>query len=225
MDTIKYINELKSLSNKKSLEGMKRYGAGGKKSLGVSMPDIRRIGKEIGKNHQLAIGLWQSGIHEARILASIVAEPEKVTKRLMQEWVEDFDSWDVCDQVCGNLFDRTPYYYEMALKWSEDDREFVKRAAFAIMAWAAVHNKENNNDHFIEFLKIIKRESTDDRNYVRKAVNWALRQIGKSRNKKLYILAMNTAEEIYKIDNKTAKWVANDAIREFKKEYIINRFN
>jgi 3-methyladenine DNA glycosylase AlkD len=218
------IDNLRLLSSPKSRAGMKRYAAGGANTLGVSMPNIRRLGKEIGRDHDLALGLWNSDIHEARILASIVAEPEKVTKDLMQEWVEGFDSWDVCDQVCGNLFDRTPHYYEMALKWAKDDREFVKRAAFAVMAWAAVHDKEAGNKQFIDFFEVIKRESTDNRNYVRKAVNWSLRQIGKSRNKSLYELAIKKAKEIYKINSKTAKWIAGDAIRELNKEYIKKRF-
>lgn len=224
MNKKQIVSTLKKISNPETKAGMDRYAAGGNNTLGVSMPDIRRLGKKIGKEHNLAKKMWETGIHEARILASLLADPNKTTKDLMQKWVNDFDSWDLCDQVCGNLFDRTPYYYEMALKWSKDDREFVKRAAFAVMAWAAVHDKESSNKRFKDFMEVIIRESIDDRNYVKKAVNWSLRQIGKSRNKKLYILAIETSEKIAKINNRTAKWIAGDAIRELNKEYIKKRF-
>jgi 3-methyladenine DNA glycosylase AlkD len=142
----------------------------------------------------------------------------------MEKWVKAFNSWDVCDNACGHLFDKTKYSYKKAKEWPRRDEEFVKRAGFALMAWLAVHDKKSDDERFEEFLTIIKRESTDERNYVRKAVNWALRNIGK-RNLTLNGKAIKTAEEIKKIDNRTARWNANNAIRELTSEKIQERLN
>jgi 3-methyladenine DNA glycosylase AlkD len=179
----------------------------------VSIPDLRKMAKGIGKNHILAKKIWDSGIHEARILAGMIDLPERVTEKQMKHWVKDFNSWDVCDQVCSNLFDKTKFAYPKAIKWSKRNEEFIKRAGFVLMATLAVHDKEADNQKFIRFLPIIKREATDERNFVKKAVNWALRQIGK-RNSALNKIAIQTAKEIQKIDSKSARWIASDAIRE-----------
>jgi 3-methyladenine DNA glycosylase AlkD len=213
------IIKLKSHSNPKNVEGMARFGINPKNTLGVSIPIIRKMGKEIGKNHELAQQLWKSGIHEARILAGLIDDSKLVDEEQMEKWVKDFDSWDVCDQVCMNLFDKTPFAYKKAMEWSSRKEEFVKRAAFALVASLSVHDKKAKDEDFLKFLPIIKRESTDERNFVRKAVNWALRQIGK-RNNKLQKAAIKTAKEILKIESKSAKWIASDAIRELESKKI-----
>ncbi len=207
------IKKLESLGSAKNREGMARFGINTETACGVPIPALRKLAKQIGKNHELAIELWQTKIHEAQILASLLAEPEKLTEKQMEEWIKDFNSWDVCDQVCMNLFDKTPIAYKKAGEWSARYDEFEKRAGFALMAALAAHDKSAPDKNFIKFLPIITRKSGDDRNFVKKSVNWALRQIGK-RNLLLNKLAVKTAEEIKKIDSKTAKWVAQDALRE-----------
>lgn len=209
------IKQLKSHSNPKNVEGMAKFGINPRNTLGIPIPVLRKIGKEIGKNHLLAQQLWSSGIHEARLLAGFVDEPTLVTGRQMDSWVKDFDSWDVCDQVCSNLFDRTPFAYKKAFEWSKRKEEFVKRAGFVLMACLAVHDKKADDKKLIKFLPVIKRESADERNFVRKAVNWALRQIGK-RNKNLRKEAIKTANEIINLDSKSARWIASDALRELE---------
>lgn len=209
------VRELKSLSNPKAVEGMARFGINPQNTYGVSIPNLRKIAKKTGKNHKLAQQLWRTGIHEAKILAGMIDDPAVVTEKQMNKWVKDFDSWDVCDQVCLNLFDKTKFAYQKAFEWSKCEREFIKRAGFVLMAVLAVHDKETSDREFIKFFPAIKREATDNRNYVKKAVNWALRQIGK-RSEYLRKEAMKVAEEIKKIDSKSAKWIANDATRELK---------
>jgi 3-methyladenine DNA glycosylase AlkD len=209
------IRRLKKLANAKNVAGMVRFGINSDKMLGISMPAIRSIGKEIGKDHKFALRLWRSGYHEARILASIVDDPLKVTSRQMDEWTSEFDSWGVCDQVCMNLFGDTKYAYQKAFKWSSSSKEFIKRAGYTMMAVLAVHDKKSSDDRFERFMPAIIRGSTDERNFVRKAVNWALRQIGK-RNEKLKRVAIKTANVILKSDSKAARWIASDALRELR---------
>jgi len=188
------------------------------------MPVLRKMAKEIGKNHKLALELWDSGIHEARILAGFIDEPEKVAEKQMEKWVGDFDSWDVCDQVCSSLFDKTPFVWKKLEEFTKRKEEFVKRTGFTLMAYLAVHDKKAQDKDFIKLLPIIKREATDERNFVRKAVNWALRQIGK-RNKNLNKEAIKMAQEILRIENKTAKWIASDTIRELTSPSIQKRLS
>ena len=206
------IKKLKKKANRKNVEGMARFGIASTNTLGVSIYDLRPMAKEIGKNHRLALRLWKSGIHEARILASYIDEPAKVTEGQMEDWAADFDSWDVCDQVC-ELFGKTPYAYKKIVDWSKRKEEFVKRAAFALIAEMAWHDKEANDNQFKRLFPHIIRESTDERNFVKKAVNWALRNIGK-RRPGLKKEAINAAKEIQKIDSKSARWIAADALRE-----------
>ena len=213
MDTDEVIEQLKRASSPSSLPGMKRFGIQVEHALGVSIPDIRKLAKRIGKNHTLAQRLWATGIHEARILAAMIDEPSKVTANQMDRWVRGFDSWDLCDQCCMNLFDKTPFAYAKALAWSRRKEEFVKRAGFALMACLAVHDKQASNESFEKFLVAVEKGSFDDRNFVMKAVNWALRQIGK-RNRQLNRAAIKKAREIQRFDSKPAKWIASDAIRE-----------
>jgi 3-methyladenine DNA glycosylase AlkD len=201
------------IANDQAVEGMARFGIRPGQALGISMPTLRNMAKDIGKNHALALALWDSGIHEARILASMIAEPKLVSTELMEEWVNDFDSWDICDQVCGNLFDKTPQAYQKAVQWCQQEREFVRRAGFVMMAELAVHDKKAQDEAFLQFFPLIKQYAGDERNFVKKAVNWALRQIGK-RNSHLRTLALECAYEIQNMDSKTARWVAKDAIKE-----------
>lgn len=210
------LKRLKSLSNPKNVEGMVRFGISTNGTLGISIPILRTMAKEIGKNHKLALELWESEIHEARILAGFIDEPKLVTEKQLENWVIDFDSWDVCDLVCSNLFDKTEFTWAKAVEWTKRKEEFVKRAGFVMMACLAVHDKNAEDDRFMAFLPIIKCEAHDERNFVKKAVNWALRQIGK-RNRNLRKQAIKTAEEIAKADSKTARWIATDALRELKK--------
>ena len=180
---------------------------------------MRKIAKEAGKNHELAQQLWSSGIHEAKILASMVDDPMLVTEAQMETWVGDFDSWDVCDQCCNNLLRKTRFAYQKAAEWSSKDKEFVKRAGFVLMASLAVHDKKAQDRQFEEFLQIINREASDSRNFVKKAVNWALRQIGK-RNLHLNRRAIEIAQGIGGMDSRSAKWIASDAIRELTSEAV-----
>lgn len=200
---------------------MSGFGINPKNAYGISIPQLRKIAKGIGRNHILAQQLWRSRIHEACILASYIDEPMKITESQLEKWVKDFDSWDICDQVCG-LFEETPYAYQKAIEWSSRKEEFVKRAAFALIAGFAVHDKKASDEQFEQFFPIIKQAVTDDRNFVKKAVNWALRNIGK-RNKRLNKKAIEMAREIQRMDSKTAKWIASDALREFTSQAIQKR--
>lgn len=200
---------------------MSKFGINPENTYGISIPKLREIAKDIGKNHQLALELWKSDIHEARILASFIDEPEKVTENQLEKWVRDFDSWDVCDQVC-NLFEKTPYAHQKAIEWTNRKEEFIKRAAFALMAGLAVHDKKASNEQFEQFFPLIRKAATDDRNFVKKAGNWALRNIGK-RNKALNKRAIEIAREIQEINSKTAKWIASDALRELSSQAIQKR--
>ncbi|MCK5767393.1 MAG: DNA alkylation repair protein [Candidatus Atribacteria bacterium] len=216
------LKKLKALSNPKAVEGMARFGISPENTYGVSIPNLRKMAKEIGRDHSLALKLWDSGIHEARILASMIDEPFQVTKKQMDAWIKGFDSWDVCDQCCMNLFDKTPMAWEKAIEWTNREKEFEKRAGFTLMACLAWHNKESLDKKFLVLLPAIKREADDDRNYVKKAVNWALRNIGK-RNLNLNKKAIETAKEIQKIDSRSAKWIASDVIRELMSEAVQER--
>jgi 3-methyladenine DNA glycosylase AlkD len=216
------LERLKSLGNPDAVRQMTRFGISPNKAVGVSIPQLRKMAKGIGVNHSLAQRLWSSGIHEARILASMIESPQMVTPDQMDRWARDFDSWDVCDQCCSNLFDKTDFAYEKAAEWTWRDEEFVKRAGFVLMACLAVHDKEAEDIDLLNFLPIIKREATDERNFVKKAVNWALRQIGK-RNFNLNRRAVETAKEIQRIESKTAKWIASDALRELNSEAVQKR--
>ena len=222
MNCEEIVKKLKAQSNAKNLAGMKRFGISSKNTLGVSMPALRIMAKEIGKDHKLALELWQTEIHEARILAGLIDLPELVTKKQMDIWANGFDSWDVCDQVCMNLFFNHSLAFKKCAMWPVNKSEFVRRAGFALMACVAVKNKRAEDIDLIKFFLLIKKYATDERNYVRKAVNWALRQIGK-RNLALNKKAIACAQEIIKIDNKTARWIAADALRELQGEVVQKR--
>ena len=180
---------------------------------------MRKLAKELGRDHGLAIQLWKTGYAESRIVAAMIEEPEKLTEEQMEEWVKDLDSWDVCDQVCMNLFEKTPLAWKKIHDWSKRDEEFVKRAAFALIACLAWHGKELDDEMFIDLFPVIKRGASDERNFVKKSVNWALRNIGK-RNTILNEAAIRLAEEIGRGDSKAARWIASDALRELKGDVI-----
>lgn len=213
------IRQLKSMRDPDSVKGMARYGINPKNNLGISIYKLRPLAKDIGKNHELALKLWDSGIHDARLLAVFIEDPTKVTSNQMDSWAQDFDSWDVCDQAATSLFDITPHAWKKIYEWAEREEEFVKRAAFSIIAGLAVHNKKANDGDFEKLLPLIKKHSVDERNYVKKAVNWALRNIGK-RNISLNKKAIIIAKEIQKFDSKIAKWIASEAIRELTSEKV-----
>lgn len=208
------MQQMKSLSNPANIAGMARFGINSTTALGLSMPVLRNLaGKR--HDHALAEGLWQTGVHEARILAGLVEIPRQVTAEQMDRWVQDFDSWDVCDQICLNVFGKTPYAIEKVYEWSQRPEEFIKRAGFVLMAVLAVHDKKATDELFEGFLLRIQQEANDERNFVKKATNWALRQIGK-RNPALRLSAIAAAREIQKMPSAAARWVAADALRELE---------
>jgi 3-methyladenine DNA glycosylase AlkD len=213
---------LKQKARPDQLEGMARYGMSISCRLGVSIPDLRAMAKSLGKNHQLATELWQSGFAEAKILAAMIDEIELVTEEQLDDWVIGFDSWDVCDQVCMNLFEKSPFAWKKIREWSQRNEEYVKRAAYALLACLAWHDKKAADEKFVSVFPVLKSGSTDERNFVKKAVNWALRNIGK-RNKNLNKAAIELAKGIREIDSKSAKWIASDAIKELESEPVQRR--
>jgi len=216
------IKKLKSKANKKNQEGMARFGIFSKNVLGIPMPEIKKIAKEIGKDQSLSLRLWDSGIYEARILAGLIGEPNKVTERQMNLWTQDFDNWAVCDSTCSYLFDKTPFAWKKIYEYVQREEEFVRRTGFTLMATLAVHDKKAKNKDFEKLFPLIKKYSVDERNFVKKAVNWALRQIGK-RNLVLNKKAIKLAVEIRNIDSKSARWIASDAFRELTSEAVQKR--
>jgi len=216
---------LESMANPKNVDGMARFGIRPKtRVLGIPIPETRKLAKQIGKNHELSRRLWDSKIHEARILAGYIAEPEKITEKQFEKWIKGFDSWDVVDQVCSACLDKTNFVYKKIFELAKRKEEFVKRTAFTLICCLTMHDKEMPDTKFLKFFLIIKKASTDERNFVKKAVNWALRQIGK-RNKNLNKEAIKLAREIQKIESKSARWIAHDAIRELTSENVQKRIN
>jgi 3-methyladenine DNA glycosylase AlkD len=206
---------LRAQANPTNVAGMARYGINTAGTLGVPIPVIRRLAREAGRSHALAADLWASGIHEARILATLVEEPARATRRQMNQWARDFDSWDVCDQACQNLFRYTPFAWAMAAAWAGARPEFVRRAGFSLMAGLAVKDKTAPDEDFEALLPLIAAAATDERNLVKKAVNWALRAIGK-RNPRLRRAAIAAAGDLLAIDSPAARWIARDALRELR---------
>jgi 3-methyladenine DNA glycosylase AlkD len=216
------LERLQSASNPAAVRGMARFGITACKVFGWSTPALKKFAREIGRDHDLALRLWSTGILEARALAGLIDEKDKVTERQMERWVRDFDSWAVCDGTCLNLFRYTPFAYRKCREWSERQEEFVRRAAFALMACLAVSDKATNDRVFLRFLPRIKRQAGDERNYVKKSVNWALRQIGK-RNRRLNQAAIRTALEIHRLNSSSARWIASDALRELRSPAVQRR--
>jgi 3-methyladenine DNA glycosylase AlkD len=216
------IRRLEAMGDPANVAGMARFGVRPRtRVLGISVVALRKLARELGCDHDLAGALWRSGIHEARLLATMVDDPAKVSEAQAERWVKTLDSWDICDQLCGNLLDRTPFAAAKAVEWSARSPEFVKRAGFALMASLAL--TRGAPERTLErFLPIIRRESTDDRNFVKKAVSWALRQIGK-RSEPLRVKAIATAERIATIDSRAARWIAADALRELRSDAVRTR--
>ena len=206
------------------LEGMARYGMSLEKRLGVKIPQLRKLAKQIGKDHDLALALWQTGIAEAKILAAMIDRPGDVTSDQMEKWVLGFDSWDVCDQVCMNLFDRTPHALEKIRAWAVREEEYVKRAAFALIAVLAWHDKVMENRAFLDLIPVIMTGASDERNYVKKGVSWALRHIGK-RNSALHVAAIQAATELSNSENRSQRWVGKDVLKDITRASVVERLN
>lgn len=204
---------LKSHATKVTLDGMARYAIPSDRALGVAMRDIKALGKQLGRNQELAAELWKTGVYEAHMLASFVGDPARITAAEMDRWCRDFDNWALCDALCFNLFDRTPYAWDKVAKWSGAKAEFVKRTGFALLWSLSVHDKKAADERFLEGLKFVEREAGDDRNFVKKAVNMSLRAVGK-RNPALSAAAMEVAARLADSDDPTARWVGRDALRE-----------
>jgi 3-methyladenine DNA glycosylase AlkD len=213
------LKRLQSLADPVNVIGMARFGIRPKKVYGIATPELKRMARQIGKEHSLALELWKTEIHEARVLASLVAEPARFSEGQMERWVKDLDSWAICDACCFNLFDKTRLAYAKAVEWSARSDEFEKRAGFALMASLALHDKKAPDSRVLEFLPCIERESWDERNFVRKAVNWALRQIGK-RNIRLNRAAIRSAKAIQKQASKAARWIASNALKELTSQAV-----
>jgi len=216
------LRELKRHGRRKNVEGMARFGIRAKVVYGVAKPKLDEIVKKMGKNHALGLGLWETGIHDARLLGMLISRPEEVTAGQMERWVRDFDNWDVCDGTCCHLFRAARPAWRKAFEWSRRKKEFEKRAGFALGAYLAVHDKRADDAPFRRYLKVIEREAWDERNFVRKAVNWSLRNIGK-RNLLLNRAAIRSAERIRKKGTRAGRWIAADALRELRSAGVQRR--
>lgn len=220
------LKQLKSLGTDKNLAGMARFGIATEKAFGVPHPALHAIAKQHRRDHALAQELWDSGYHEARLLAAFVDDPKQVTKTQMDAWVRDFNSWDICDTVTGHLFEPTPYAFDKAHQWTRSKREFVRRAGLAMMAWLAVHRKQEPEDTFLGFFPAIEAVAEDERNFVKKASSWALRQLGKRSqflNKQAVAAATRIARAAEANGSKAARWVAADVLREITSDKTLAR--
>jgi len=213
------VAELRRLGTKRNVEGMARYGIRAEKVFGVSKPKLDALARKIGKNHALGLELWSTGIQDAKILAGLISEPGKVTASQMELWVRDFDNWDSCDGTCCHLFVLARPAWPKAFAWTKRKEEFQKRGGFALAAYLAYRDKSASDGKYLTFLKVIEREADDDRNFVRKAVNWALRNIGK-RNRRLNRAAIATARRLRKRESRAARWIAADALSELEGEAV-----
>jgi 3-methyladenine DNA glycosylase AlkD len=222
MDEHDVLRDLGKLSRPENVAGMARFGITPTNNLGISIVTLRNYAKKIGTDHTLALRLWNSTVHDARLLATMIDDPSLVTKKQMDSWASEFDSWDVCDQCCNNLFYKTPYAYEKVRQWCTKKKEYVKRAGFTLIAVLAVHDKEASDEDFLSFFPLIRQQAVNSRNYVKKAVNWALRQIGK-RNTMLCKKALALARDLKQSDSPAARWIATDAIWELSSEKIRHR--
>jgi 3-methyladenine DNA glycosylase AlkD len=216
------IHRLEALADPRNVEGMARYGITSARAYGVPTPEMRKLAKEFGPDQELAEALWKIHSHETRIIAALVAEPDKFSEELADGWVQDFDNWAVCDGACFNIFYKTEFAYRKSFEWCRDEREFVRRAAFALMAKIAISHKWRPDADLEKFYPVIRRYCTDERNFVKKAVNWCLRQTGK-RNAALNASAIKLAEEMAGLDSKSARWIARDALRELRSDAVRKR--
>ncbi|MEO7673017.1 MAG: DNA alkylation repair protein [Pyrinomonadaceae bacterium] len=226
MTTSEIIEKLRLLGSPTNVSGMERFGIVTAKSFGIPTPALKEFARKIKKQaedrHAMALDLWETGIYEARGVAFLIDDPKKVTRKQMDAWARDFDNWASVDGTCGYLFCLTPFAYEKATEWAGKKPEFIKRAGFSLMAYLAVHDKKADDGKLAEFFPLIEKHSDDERNFVKKAVNWALRQIGK-RNSNLNNLAIESAERISMQKTKSARWIAADALRELCSEKVKDR--
>jgi len=213
---------LKRHSSKRNRDGMARYAIISDNALGVSVANIRVLGKRLGCNHDLALALWDTNVYEARMLTAFVDEPARVTPRQMDSWCRDFDNWAICDHLCFHLFDRTPHAFAKVAQWSNRRAEFVKRAAFALLASIALHDKTSGDEPFLKSLRLIERAAADERNFVKKGVSWALRGVGR-RNAALHAAAVALARRLVDSPEAAARWVGRDALREFTSAAVVGR--
>lgn len=226
MKVSEILKQLKSLENPENVAGMARFGITTKKAFGISAPVLKNFAKELKRTtqnrHALALELWKTEIYEARIIAYLIDDPKQVTPAQMNEWAKDFDNWAICDGTCGHLFCRTGNAYHKAFEWSAREEEFIKRAGIVLMAYLAVHDKKVTDERIAEFLPLLESKASDERNFIKKAVNWSLRQIGK-RNLNLNKFAIEAAERIKAQNTRSARWIAADALRELKSEKVRER--
>ena len=205
--------------SKKNRDGMARYGIVATMVYGVSVGDLRDKAKELGRDHDLALALWESGWYEARMLAGFVDEPAKVTPAQMDRWAKDFDHWAVCDHLCFHLFDRTPHAWSKIGKWSTNRNEFIKRASFALLSGVALHDKKAPDKPFVDSLPLIEAAASDNRNFVKKGVSWALRTIG-HRNAALHSMATDTATKLASSSDATERWIGKDTLKDLSRETV-----
>jgi 3-methyladenine DNA glycosylase AlkD len=211
------VSKLQRLATKQTLEGMARYAIPSDNAFGVAVGDIRKVAKLAGRDHTLALALWDKGWYEARMLAAFVDDPKLVTSAQMDRWCRDFDSWAICDTICFHLFDRTPHAWKKVAAWRKRTGEFQKRAAFSLLASLALHDKKSDDEPFAEALPYIEAAANDERNFVKKGVNWALRAIGR-RGPHLNALATALARKLAASDDKTERWVGKDALRDLTRK-------
>ena len=226
MDVPDVIRELESSGSPENVAGMARFGIVAHEAFGVPAAELKRVAYEVKKRvedrHEFALRLWETGIHDARGVAYLIDDPKRVTEEQMDAWAADFDNWAICDSTCGHLFSRTPLAYKKVSEWSRREEEFVKRAGIVLIAWLTVHDKKADDARFAELLPILERESADDRNFIKKAVNWSLRQVGK-RSMILNKLAIEAAERIRAQNTRHARWIAVDALHELTAEKTLER--
>lgn len=216
------VSSLRRMGTKRTRDGMARYGIPSDKAFGVSVGELKKVAARLGRNHELAVALWETGWYEARMLAAFVGEPERVTPAQMDRWRADFDNWAVCDHGCFHLFDRTPHAWKKVEQWSRRRDEFGKRAAFALLWGLTVHDKQAGDELFLEGLLLVERAADDDRHFVKKAVNMALRAIGK-RNAALHAAAVEVARRLAASPQGAAQWVGKDALRELSSAAVTKR--
>ena len=214
---------LRAKATRRTLEGMTRYGLPSKNALGVSVGDIQKVGKALGPDHELALALWPSGIYEARLLCAFVGEPERLTPAQMDRWCRDFDNWGIVDTLCFKLFDRSPHAWGRVARWKSQKGEFQKRAGFVLVAGLAAHDKTSPDAPFLAALRDIENAATDERNFVKKGVHWALRMVGR-RSAKLHAAAVATSRRLAASSDATAGWIGRGALRELTSPAVARRF-
>ncbi len=213
---------LERRGTKRNREGMTRYGIVAPRAFGVSVSDLREIGRRFGRDHQLALALWDSGWYEARMLCAFVDEPARVTPRQMDRWTRDFDNWAICDGICFHLFDKTPHAWQKIGTWAPARPEFVRRAAFALLAALALHDRKAADERFLEALALIERAASDERNFVKKGVSWALRSVG-SRSAPLHAAALDLARRLAASESAPARWIGKDTLNDLNRPLVRKR--